>query len=92
MPATLPAVLLGVSGGVVIGTPAALPELAAVSVGTLPEMRVGLLTTPVGTEDDCVATDEVEFDRAGDDGRCDAADAEAGGEGAVKELAELRCW
>lgn len=48
-PATLPLVLLGVSGGVVIGMPVTLPELAAAIPGTLPEMRGGLLITPVGT-------------------------------------------
>lgn len=91
MPATLPAVLLGVSGGVVNGTPVTLPELAAAMLGTLPEMRVGLLTTLVfGTVDVCVAwvaIDEAEFDRAGEDGRWGIA----GGDGAVMELAELRC-
>lgn len=92
MPATLPAALLGVSGGVVIGMPCAFPELAAVKAGTLPAMRVGLLTTPVGTDEDCVATDDVELERVGDDGRCDPAGAVAGGDGAVNELAELRWW
>lgn len=69
-----------------------MPLLAAVRVGTLPEMRCGLVTTPVGTDEDCVATDDVELDLVGDEGRCDAGGAEAGGDGAVKELAELRCW
>lgn len=45
VPATLPVVLLGVSGGVVSGTPVTLPELAATMLGTLPDMSVGLLTT-----------------------------------------------
>lgn len=88
----MPAVLLGVSGGVVIGTPPALAELVAVRAGTLPEMRCGLLITPVGTEEDCVAIEDVEFERVGDDGRCNVEVAEAGGEGAANELAELRCW
>ena len=39
-----------------------------------------------------VAIEEVEFDLAGDDGRCEMKLFRAGGEGAVKELAELRCW
>lgn len=56
-------------------------------------MRVGLLTTPVGTDEDCVAIDDAELERAGDAGRCDPAGAAvAGGDGAVNELAELRCW
>lgn len=87
--------LLGVSGGVVIGIPVTLPELAAAMPGTLPEIRVGLLMTPVGTELDwvvIVAIEDVEFERVGDEGRWEAREAEGGGEGAVKELAELRCW
>lgn len=76
---------MGVSGGVVKGTPVTLPELAAVIDGTLPLMRGGLLTTP-----DCVAIEDVEFDLVGEDGRLDGTDDVAGGEGAVNELAELR--
>lgn len=94
MPAALPVVLRGVSGGVVIGTPVTLPELAAAIPGTLPEIRGGLLMTPVGTELDCVvmvAIEDVEFDLAGDAGRCEMS-VEAGGDGAVNELAELRWW
>ena len=73
VPATLPAALLGVSGGVVRGTPVTFPELAAAMLGTLPEISVGLLTTFVfGTVDvwvACVAMDDVEFDQAGEAGR-----------------------
>jgi hypothetical protein len=76
----------------VIGTPWAFAELVAVRAGTLPEMRGGLLTTPVWTVEDCVAIDDVEFDLVGEDGRCEPAGAVAGGDGAVNELAELRCW
>jgi hypothetical protein len=47
--------------------------------------------TPVGAEEDCVITDEVELDRAGEDGRTLTKDAAAGGDGAVRELAESRC-
>lgn len=90
-PETLPAALLGVSGGLVIGTPTAFEEFVAVRAGTLPAISVGLLTTPVGTEEDCVAIEDVELDLAGDDGRCEVGGADVGGEGAVKELAELRC-
>lgn len=91
LPATLTDALLGVSGGVVMGTPVTLAELVAAMPGTFPAMSVGLLTTPAGTADACVATDEVEFDLAGDDGLCEVKAAlEAGGDGAVNELAELR--
>lgn len=79
----------GVSGGVVIGTPPILAETGdAVTVGMVPLMSVGLLTTPVMV--DWVATEDVEFDRVGDEGRC--IDTDAGGEGAVNDEAELRCW
>lgn len=84
--------LLGVSGGVVIGTPVILLELVAAMLGTFPEMRVGFVTTPaVGTDEACVAMDDAELDLAGDDGRCETNVVDAGGDGAVKELAELRC-
>lgn len=73
LPVTLPAVLLGVSGGVVRGTPVTLPELAAAMLGTLPEINGGLLTTlAFGIVDvcvACVAMEDAEFDRAGEDGR-----------------------
>lgn len=35
-----------------MGTPVTLPELVAATVGTVPAMRVGLLTTPIGIEED----------------------------------------
>lgn len=91
VPAALPAALLGVSGGVVMGTPTTLAELVAAIPGTLPPIRVGLLITAEGTAEDWVATDEVEFDRAGECGLCGATGAEAGGEGAVNELVDPRC-
>ena len=60
---------MGVCGGVVIGTPPAMLELAADRLGTLPMDGVGLLTTMVGggvwASDDCVATDEMELDLDG---------------------------
>lgn len=74
-------------------------ELAAVMLGTLPDTRVGLLTTVVdvvgavvlefgfgGTKDDCVAMDDVLLDRVGEEGRADATKAlvdMGGGEGAI---------
>lgn len=59
--------LRGVSGGVVMGTPVTLPEFAAVKPGTCPTINEGLVIIPAC--DGCVTIDEVEFDRAGDDGR-----------------------
>lgn len=89
VPATLPAVLRGVSGGVAIGTPVTLPEFVAVKPGTLPATRVG---GPGGAAVELwVMTDEVELDRVGDDGRWLAKAAAGGGEGAAKELVESRC-
>lgn len=74
----------GVSGGVVAGIAITLPELAAARPGTLPPIRVGFVST---AEDDCVATDEVELERAGDWGGALTKDAvgAGGGEGAVKD-------
>lgn len=74
-----------------IGTPATLPEFAAATVGIVPATNDGGFVAG-GMGDACVATDDVELDRAGDAGRCEAADTDAGGEGAVKELPEFRCW
>lgn len=90
------ALLRGVSGGVVIGTPVTLPELAAAIPGTLPTINEGFEMTlppapPVpGAADETVTTDEVELERAGDDGRMLTNDAVGGGDGAVNELAESR--
>ena len=50
----VPAVLddfLGVSGGVVIGTPATLPELVAATVGTVPATKDGGFVA-AGIDDD----------------------------------------
>lgn len=91
VPVRLFVALRGVSGGVVMGTPVTLPELATVRLGTLPDMRGGLLMTD-GTAEDWVATEDVEFDLAGEDGRCEARLVDGGGDGAAKELVEPRCW
>lgn len=82
--------LLGVSGGVVIGTPVTLAELVAAILGTVPPMSGGLLITAA---EDWVAIEEVLFDRAGDEGLMLTNETlvVAGGEGAVNELVELRC-
>jgi len=70
-----------------MGTPVTLPELVAAMLGTLLTMRAGLLTTLEA----CVTTDEVEFDRAGDDGRPLMKEASCGGgDGAANELDEFR--
>lgn len=90
VPATLPVKLLGVSGGVVTGTPVTLPEFMAAIPGTLPTISGGLLTTPVGIVEDWVATEDVEFDLAGEFGRCEMKGVDVGGDGAVKKLTELR--
>lgn len=81
----------GVSGGVVRGTPVTLPEFVAAMLGTLPIIKDGFVVTGWAA-DDCVATEEVELDRAGEVGRALTKPAASGGEGAVNELAEFRCW
>ena len=69
-----------------------LPECAAAMDGMLPPIRGGLLMTLK----DCVAIDDVEFDRAGDVGRTLVKEPVAvpvpvgGGDGAANELAEFR--
>ena len=80
----------GVSGGVVMGTPVTLAELVAVMPGTWPPISGGLLMTPVGAEEDWVMTEEVELERAGDEGRWLTKEA-GGGEAAATELKESRC-
>jgi hypothetical protein len=84
---------LGVSGGVVIGMPTTLLEVAAAMLGTCPAIRGGLLSTPVwDAADGCVMMDEFELDRAGEAARGWTNEAVSdGGEGAVSELAESRC-
>lgn len=80
MPLTLLDVLCGVWGGVVIGTnpatilgPPPMEVLLPVAAmpGTLPPPTSGglLITVVPGAKEDCVATEEVEFDRVGLDGR-----------------------
>lgn len=69
-----------------MGTPVAFPELAAVMLGRFPPIRGGLFMAET-----CVAIEDVEFDRAGDDGRALTNDVVGGGDGAAKEVAELRC-
>jgi hypothetical protein len=86
-PATLFAVLRGVSGGVVMGTPVTFAEFVAAMLGMLLTNSVGLFTTV----DACVTIDDVELERAGEDGRALLTkDAAGGGDGAANELAELR--
>ena len=90
--AAVAAVLLlgrGVSGGVVMGTPVTFPELVAAMLGTLPPIKVGFVMTAA---DACVVTDDVLFDRAGEDGLMLTKEAVVGGDCAANELAEFRCW
>jgi hypothetical protein len=66
--------------------PVTLPEFVAVMLGTLPLMRGGLFIIEAW-----VATDDVEFDLVGDEGRALTKDAVGGGDGAANEVAEFRC-
>jgi hypothetical protein len=71
-PLTELAALAGVCGGVVKGIPPTNPDIAAPKLGTFPKVGVGLLITlgpGVGAKEDCVATDEVELDLVGLEGR-----------------------
>lgn len=58
---------MGVCGGVVSGSVGGCAEWVAVTDGTVPSVGVGLFTTPagVGCVEGCVATEQVELDRAG---------------------------
>lgn len=73
-----------------IGTPVTFPELAAAMLGTCPTINDGLLITTVGAVEAWVIIEDVELERAGDEGRWLTNDA-AGGEAAVMELVESRC-
>ena len=75
-PKTLPLVVvlcgaleIGVCGGVVSGRGSVdgCAECVAVTDGTVPRVGVGLFTIPAGVccEEDCVATEQVELERAG---------------------------
>lgn len=57
-------------------------------LGIVPPSSGGLFMT----FEDCVAMEDVEFDRVGDGGRALTNDPVAGGDGAANELAEFRCW
>ena len=98
LPRTLPLTELGalipppsgVCGGVVHGR---VPnELLAATLGTLPSVGVGLLVMMPPEPcrwDDCVATDEAEFDRVGLGG-CPIEPVKGDGDGAaIKEGAEI---
>lgn len=69
-------------------------DLAAAMLGRLLDIGVGLLIiVPCAgvAKEDCVATDDVELDRVGDDGRKDVRGA-GGGEGAIIGLEDVRWW
>lgn len=70
-----------------MGTPVTLADWAAAMPGTLPPIRGGLFIT----FEDCVAIEDVEFDRVGDGGRAPVKEPVAGGDGAANEPAEFRC-
>lgn len=93
-PLTLLVVLRGVWGGVVIGmlgmNPSALP---ATTPEILPARRGGLLmNVPVGglTYDACVPTEDVEFERVGEEGRPLGPAGAGGGEGAIDKFEDDR--
>lgn len=69
-----------------MGMPVTFPELVAAMLGRFPPIRGGLFIIET-----CVAIDEAEFDRVGEEGRALTNDAVAGGDGAAKDVAELRC-
>lgn len=78
----------GVSGGVVMGRPTTLLEFVAAMLGTCPDIKGGLVSTPVCDAD----TDEFELDRAGDPARGLTKEAvTVGGDGAVSEPTESQC-
>ncbi len=70
-----------------MGMPVTLPELVAAMLGMLPPIKGGLFMIDMD-----VAIDDVELDRVGEAGRPPIKEAVVGGEGAAKEVAELRCW
>ncbi len=88
-PLTELVVLLGVCGGVVIGTPEMKPSPtlpAAVTPGIVPATRGGLLIIVPGAGvayDACVAIEEVELDRVGEECRI-VEPGTAGGDGAIE--------
>jgi len=61
-----------------------------VRLGTCPDINGGLLITVLGTAEFCVMIEEVELERAGDEGRALTKEAAAGGDGAASEPAESR--
>lgn len=79
-----------------IGTPDTNPnpEVPAMTPGILPPTRGGLLMIVPGAEwcanEDCVAIEDVEFDRVGDEGRIDPNGASATGEGAIEWFDDVR--
>jgi hypothetical protein len=95
MPLTLLVALRGVCGGVVIGgmpgrKPS--PEPAA-TPGIVPDTRVGLLIIVPGAGvayDACVAIEEVELERVGEDGRIVGPWGAGGGDGATDILEDVR--
>jgi hypothetical protein len=93
-PLTLLVVLRGVCGGVVMGIlgmnpkglPATTPEMFPASSGGL------LMIVPAAAlaYEACVPTEEVEFDRVGEEGRAGGPAGAGGGDGATDMLDEVR--
>jgi hypothetical protein len=52
--------------------------------GILPDTRGGFDIIALGAYEDCVAIEEVEFDRVGEDGRAVGPRGAGGGEGAIE--------
>jgi hypothetical protein len=96
MPLTELVVLLGVCGGVVIGMPVMKLRFPAAMPGIAPPTRVGLLIIPPDgwANEDWVATEDVEFDLVGDEGRIlELTDTGAGGgDAATDRLDDVRWW
>jgi hypothetical protein len=95
-PLTLLVVLRGVCGGVVIGMLGIKPRgLPAPTPEMFPARSVGLLMivpAAVLAYEAWVATEEVEFDRVGEDGRLGGPAGAGGGDGATDKLDEVRWW
>jgi hypothetical protein len=96
IPLTELVVLRGVCGGVVMGIPVMKLIFPAAMLGIDPPTSVGLLIiVPAGwANDDWVATEDVEFDLVGEEGRMLelAATGAGGGEGATDKLEDVRWW
>jgi len=62
----------------------------AVTLGSVPDTRVGLLMMVPGAYEDWVAIEDVEFERVGEDGRIVGPWGGGGGDGATDIFDEVR--